>query len=119
MRTALAATTAALPIAAPAHAHDRRQGIANARAAGIAVDPRAAPLMAEAPAGTRAGVPMTAGGGTELVRGGGRYAGTGVSDVYREGDRALLVHHYYDRERAGAAKLSIREIRWLDGLPEG
>src|SRR3954454_14209964 len=48
----------------------------------------------------RAGVPMTAGGGTELVRGVGRYAGTCGSDVYREGNRALLVHHYYDRERA-------------------
>jgi len=66
----------------------------------------------------RAGVQMTAGGGTELVRGAGRYAGTGGSDVHREGDRALLVHHYYDREQAGAAKLSIRELRWLDGWPE-
>jgi arabinan endo-1,5-alpha-L-arabinosidase len=66
----------------------------------------------------RAGVPMTAGGGTELVRGAGRYAGPGGSDVYREGDRALLVHHYYDRELAGAAKLSIRELRWLGGWPE-
>jgi arabinan endo-1,5-alpha-L-arabinosidase len=66
----------------------------------------------------RAGVPMTAGGGTELVRGAGRYAGTGGSDVYHEGNRDLLVHHYYDREQAGAAKLSIREIRWLDGWPE-
>jgi hypothetical protein len=57
MRTVLAATTAALLFAAPAHARDRRQGIANARAAGIAVDPRAAPLMTEAPAGTCANDP--------------------------------------------------------------
>jgi hypothetical protein len=57
MRTVLAGTAVALLVAAPAHAHDTRQGIANARAAGIAVDPRAAPLMAEAPAGTCANDP--------------------------------------------------------------
>ena len=51
MRTAVAATVAALLLAAPSQAHDSRQGIANARAAGIKVDPAEA-LMARAPIGT-------------------------------------------------------------------
>ena len=53
MRTIVAAMSAALLAAAPAlAAQDARQGIDHARAAGIAVDPAAEPLMAEAPVQT-------------------------------------------------------------------
>src|SRR4051794_34062797 len=51
------AALAALLFAAPSEAHNPRQGADNARLAGITVDPRAAALMAEAPAGTCANDP--------------------------------------------------------------
>jgi hypothetical protein len=61
MRTAFAATAAALLLAAPAEAQSPRQGIANARAAGMTVDPRAEALMARAPIGTCANDPTLPG----------------------------------------------------------
>jgi len=66
----------------------------------------------------RAGIAMELGGGTEILRGHGRYAGTGHSDVYRDGDTDLLIHHYYDREDGGLPKLSVREVDWSGGWPE-
>ena len=57
MRTVVAALFAALILVAPVQAHDPRQGIHNARAAGITVDPAAEPLMARAPRGSCANDP--------------------------------------------------------------
>ena len=60
-----------------------------------------------------AGVPMLAGGGTELLRGYHEFRGPGGGDVY--GD--LFVHHYYDRYDDGLPKLSVRRIAWRGGWP--
>jgi arabinan endo-1,5-alpha-L-arabinosidase len=60
-----------------------------------------------------AGVPMSAGGGTELLRGYDEFRGTGGGDVF--GDR--FAHHYYDATDAGTPKLSIRTIHWSGGWP--
>jgi hypothetical protein len=57
MRSTVAAIFAALVLAAPTQARDSRQGIDNARAAGMSVDPRAEVLMARAPIGTCANDP--------------------------------------------------------------
>jgi hypothetical protein len=57
MLKVLAAIAALLLFAAPSGAQSPRQGVDNARRAGIAVDPRAALLMAEAPAGSCANDP--------------------------------------------------------------
>jgi arabinan endo-1,5-alpha-L-arabinosidase len=61
----------------------------------------------------RAGVPMSAGGGTEVLRGYDEFRGTGGGDVF--GDR--FAHHYYDAADAGTPKLSIRTIQWSGGWP--
>src|SRR5205814_1666299 len=61
----------------------------------------------------RSGVPMLAGGGTELLRGYNEFRGPGGGDVY--GDR--YVHHYYDLFDNGAPKLSVRPLRWPGGWP--
>jgi beta-xylosidase len=66
----------------------------------------------------RDGVPLLAGGGTQVLAGYGRYAGPGHSDVYRDDNGTdLLVHHYYDREEGGRAKLSVRALTWPGGWP--
>jgi beta-xylosidase len=62
----------------------------------------------------RDGVPLIAGGGSELLRGYGSFAALGHSDVYRDGPVDWLVHHYYDRDDEGEAKLSVRQLRWGD-----
>ena len=67
----------------------------------------------------RAGVPMLAGGGTELLRGYHGFAGTGGGDVYlRRGAPDLYVHHYYDALDQALPKGSARTIAWKDGWPE-
>jgi beta-xylosidase len=70
------------------------------------------------PYADRDGVPLTAGGGTQVLAGYGRYAGPGHADVLREDGADLLVHHYYDREDGGRPRLSVRELAWRDGWPE-
>jgi hypothetical protein len=60
-----------------------------------------------------AGVPMLAGGGTELLRGYDEFRGPGGGDVF--GDR--YAHHYYDATDGGLPKLSIRAIGWSGGWP--
>ena len=63
------------------------------------------------------GVPMTEGGGTELLRGYNEFAGPGHGDVFRANGTDFFAHHYYDRQDEGAPKLSIRAIRWRNGWP--
>ncbi|GAA2635551.1 family 43 glycosylhydrolase [Paractinoplanes durhamensis] len=61
----------------------------------------------------RAGVPMLAGGGTELLRGYHEFRGPGGGDVF--GD--FYAHHYYHLDDNGLPKLSVRPIRWAGGWP--
>jgi beta-xylosidase len=69
----------------------------------------------------RDGVPMLAGGGTELLRGYNGFHGTGGGDVLLRPGADLYVHHYYDAaDIAGGAALpkgSVRKISWNDGWP--
>jgi hypothetical protein len=65
----------------------------------------------------RAGVPMLAGGGTELLRGHNGFRGPGGGDVYRARHGDLYAHHYYDAADGGRPKGSVRQISWADGWP--
>ncbi|MBE1488358.1 family 43 glycosylhydrolase [Plantactinospora soyae] len=70
----------------------------------------------------RAGVPMLAGGGTELLRGYNGFRGTGGGDVYLGSGRGrsgadLYVHHYYDAADQALPKGSVRTISWAGGWP--
>ena len=67
----------------------------------------------------RAGKPMMEGGGTLLLDSRGRYHGPGGQAVVLDDGVYRLVHHYYDREEQGAAKLQIQDLSWTaDGWPE-
>ncbi len=65
----------------------------------------------------RDGVPMTQGGGTELLRGYGRYAGPGHGEGVQDGRAEWFADHYYERADAGRPKLSVRPIVWSEGWP--
>src|SRR5439155_7544762 len=65
----------------------------------------------------RAGVPLTAGGGTEVLRGYNEFVGTGGGDVYDTGRATYLVNHYYDGTDGGTPRLNVRPVRWRDGWP--
>jgi len=59
----------------------------------------------------RSGRLLTAGGGTEvLATHGDRVVGPGGQSILRDGDRDLLVYHYYDRRDGGRHKLGINYL---------
>jgi arabinan endo-1,5-alpha-L-arabinosidase len=60
----------------------------------------------------RTGKAMMDGGGTLVVAGTGRWAGTGHSAVLQEKDRDWLVYHAYDTEWHGVSTLRISALRW-------
>jgi arabinan endo-1,5-alpha-L-arabinosidase len=61
---------------------------------------------------------MMDGGGTLVVAGAGRWAGTGHCSVLQEKDADRLVYHAYDTEWRGIATLRISVLRWdSDGWP--
>ncbi|HEX6471687.1 MAG TPA: family 43 glycosylhydrolase [Streptosporangiaceae bacterium] len=63
------------------------------------------------------GVPLTNGGGTEVLRGYNEFIGAGGGDVYTRGGRALLVNHYYDATDNGVPRLNVRPLSWRNGWP--
>jgi arabinan endo-1,5-alpha-L-arabinosidase len=72
----------------------------------------------------RSGVPLTSGGGTEVLRGYNEFVGTGGGDVYtgsapgRSGEGATyFVNHYYDATDAGTPRLNVRPVSWSGGWP--
>jgi len=66
----------------------------------------------------RSGKPMMEGGGTLVVAGSGRWAGTGHCAVLQEKNRDWLVYHAYDTEWHGVATLRISALRWdSEGWP--
>ncbi len=65
------------------------------------------------PYADRAGTPMLAGGGTELLRGYNEFRGPGGGDVFGN----FYAHHYYDLYDNGLPKLSVRPISWTGGWP--
>ncbi|SHG11363.1 arabinan endo-1,5-alpha-L-arabinosidase [Streptoalloteichus hindustanus] len=60
----------------------------------------------------RSGKPMLEGGGTELLAGHDWVVGPGGQSVLREGDRDLLVYHYYNRNDNGTAYLGTNYLGW-------
>jgi arabinan endo-1,5-alpha-L-arabinosidase len=60
------------------------------------------------------GVAMTAGGGTPLVAGDGRFAGAGHNTVLFRGTQAFNVYHAYSIQQNGRAVLRISELFWND-----
>jgi hypothetical protein len=65
----------------------------------------------------RSGVPLTNGGGTEVLRGYNEFVGTGGGDVYSTGRTTFLVNHYYDATDGGAPRLNVRPVTWSHGWP--
>jgi hypothetical protein len=65
----------------------------------------------------RDGVPMSAFGGTDLLRGYNEFRGPGHSDTFTAGGAVWLVHHYYDLADEGVSKQSVRRVLWRDGWP--
>ena len=66
----------------------------------------------------RSGRPMTEGGGTLVIEGGGRWAGTGHCAVLQTKGGDKLVYHAYDTEWRGAATLRISDLLWdKEGWP--
>jgi hypothetical protein len=65
----------------------------------------------------RDGVPMTAFGGTDLLRGYNEFRGPGHSDTFTAFGADWLVHHYYDLADGGTSRQSVRRLLWRDGWP--
>jgi arabinan endo-1,5-alpha-L-arabinosidase len=61
---------------------------------------------------SQAGTPMLQGGYTILLQSSGNVIGPGGQSVYHDGNRDLLIHHYYDGSANGAVKIQIRQINW-------
>jgi arabinan endo-1,5-alpha-L-arabinosidase len=67
----------------------------------------------------RDGKPMLDGGGTELLRGTGRFIGPGGQEVFTVAGAPWLAFHYYDREDEGAPKLQLAPLGFdAAGWPE-
>jgi arabinan endo-1,5-alpha-L-arabinosidase len=72
----------------------------------------------EGPYRDRDGRSLLEGGGTLVAKTEGRMIGPGHCDVLRDGDRYLLVHHFYDGEARGIPTLQVRPLSWdADGWP--
>lgn len=70
------------------------------------------------PYSDRSGMPMSDGGGSLILASHGRYRGPGGESVVRDGNRFLLVHHYYDADDNGVSKVQINPLIWsADGWP--
>ena len=64
----------------------------------------------------KAGMPMTKGGGTELLTANGKWLGPGGESVVM-GSPDVLVYHAYDAV-TGKPSLQVSTIAWKDGWPE-
>jgi arabinan endo-1,5-alpha-L-arabinosidase len=65
----------------------------------------------------RGGVPLTEGGGTEILRGYNEFVGTGGGDAVSTRNGTYLVNHYYDATDGGAPRLNVRPVSWRDDWP--
>jgi len=70
------------------------------------------------PFNDRASQPLTAGGGTTLLRSYDNVKGPGSNQVITVGGNEYFIHHYYDADRNGSPRLGVRQILWAeDGWP--
>ncbi|HYP17192.1 MAG TPA: family 43 glycosylhydrolase, partial [Opitutus sp.] len=60
----------------------------------------------------KTGTSLLNGGGTVLEVGETRWRGPGGQDVYRDGDRSILIRHSYDANANGTPKLRIADLYW-------
>ena len=60
----------------------------------------------------KAGVAMTAGGGTVVLESLGRVRGPGHCAVIGDGTRDYMLHHFYDDLVGGVATLQVRPVTW-------
>ena len=58
------------------------------------------------------GRPMLDGGGTLVLAGYGHVRGPGHAGIFSDGQRDLLVHHFYDADDNGRAKVQVRPVLW-------
>lgn len=63
------------------------------------------------------GKDMAQGGGNILVGESEQYAGVGHCGVYEFNGKWYMVAHGYDKQKNGASKLFLRELKWQDGWP--
>lgn len=68
----------------------------------------------EGPYLDRDGKAMTEGGGSVVLAGQGNVRGPGHNAVLLQAGGDLLVHHYYDADDEGIAKLQVRSLTWSD-----
>jgi arabinan endo-1,5-alpha-L-arabinosidase len=65
------------------------------------------------------GKDMKEGGGTLLLEREGAFVGPGHASILRQGERDVLVCHFYDASNRGQGTLAIRELMWgEDGWPK-
>lgn len=62
----------------------------------------------------KSGVALSAGGGTLLVEGAGRWRGPGHNAILADGSRYLNIYHSYDANNGGVPTLRISELIWTD-----
>ena len=58
------------------------------------------------------GRPMLDGRGTLVLAGYGHVRGPGHAGIFRDGQRDLLVHHFYDADDDGRSKVQVRPVLW-------
>lgn len=63
------------------------------------------------------GKPMLKTGGTIIAGESERYSGVGHCGVYEFDGKWYIVAHAYDKQKNGASKLFLRQLRWDDGWP--
>jgi arabinan endo-1,5-alpha-L-arabinosidase len=62
------------------------------------------------------GVDMAQGGGTQVLAGDGqRLRGPGHEGLYKDGDRWLMAHHFYDGNTNGTSRLQVRPVTFDAG----
>lgn len=64
------------------------------------------------------GKDMAEGGGSLVVEGDSRWAGTGHNSAYTFNGKDYLVFHAYDNEANGRSKLKIAPMNWEEGWPK-
>ena len=65
----------------------------------------------------QAGVAMTSGGGTTVLRGAYPRVAAGGGDAYVDGSSTYFAYHYYDGNSNGRETLDIRQLTFANGWP--
>lgn len=63
------------------------------------------------------GTPMVDGGGSLILKSEDRFIGPGHASILERSGKRWLVHHFYDAESNGVARLRMLPLEWQDGWP--